>query len=110
LQSGAGGHSGGKKLGIGADQHVPGIRQRGDWDGIAEPATLLAKRGSRTRVTGSVGSERFPFLAVDPALAKDAHKQTPANILRVRIRDAQFPAASLHWKLYQFKHKHQNGQ
>jgi hypothetical protein len=40
--------------------------------------------------------ERFPFFAVDSALAKNAHKQTTANILRVRIRDSQLSAASLH--------------
>ena len=43
-----------------------------------------------------MGSERFLFLTVDPALAKNAHQQTPANILRVRIRDSQFSAASFH--------------
>ena len=53
-------------------------------------------RVRRTAGTGSAVSERFPFCTVDPALTKDACQQTAANIFRVRIRNSQFSAASLH--------------
>ena len=74
-------------------------RQRRDRDDIGEPGTLLAKRrGRRTAGTGPVVSERFPFLTVDPALAEDAHNETKANILRVRIRvRSLLPRPFMYW-------------
>ena len=41
-------------------------------------------------------SERFPFLALDPALPKDAHQQAATDVVRVRIRDPKLSSAPLH--------------
>ena len=41
-------------------------------------------------------SEPFPFLAINPALAKNAHQQTPADVLRMGIRDAELSTPASH--------------
>ena len=41
-------------------------------------------------------SKGFPFLAFDAGLPKDAHQQTAADVVRVRIWDSELSSAPLH--------------
>jgi hypothetical protein len=61
--------------------------------GTASPSSRLMIAGTGNQFTES---ERFPFLALDSALAEDPHQQSAADVLRMRIRNAQLSTASPH--------------
>jgi hypothetical protein len=52
--------------------------------------------GHRSWTLPGTKSKRFPFLALDPGLPKDAHQQAATDVLGVRIRDPKFSSAPLH--------------
>src|SRR5437016_5237999 len=60
----------------------------------ASPVGLSATGGEPERGNMRGVSKRLPLFAIDSALTKNTHQQTAANVLGVRVGDAQFSAAS----------------